>query len=112
MTTAPVIAPAFLITHRRATQAIAAVADGTHGHTVATITTVRAHGTGTSTRIILGLTNECGAVAVATIDADHVPLIPDFLRRPGARVQLRGTVRQLPHMPTTLDVIGIAPVDA
>ena len=111
--TATITAPTFQVTHRtiagQASDPIDRVKDDTWVTATATITTARVHGTGASTRITLGLTADNGSIAVATIDATRVQQIPDFLRSPRARVEVRGTVRRLPGMPIVIEVTGIAP---
>lgn len=112
-TTTP--APAFPFNHRTiagpVTDSLATAKDNAWGFAIATITTVRYRGTGDSLRATIGLTASNGAIAVATIDADRLRQIPDFLRTPGARVQVRGTVRRVSSM-TVIEVVGIAPPPA
>jgi hypothetical protein len=110
---ATAIAPAFHVTHRTiagtASDPIASVKNDTWVTATADITTAHTRGTGSNTRVLLGLTADNGAIAVATIAPVRVQQIPDFLRMPGIRVEIRGTVRHTPGIPTTLEVTGIAP---
>lgn len=109
--TATTLAPAFHVTHRTAAGStitpITAVPDDTWVTAIATITTVRARGTGGSLRVHLGLTADNDTIAVATLDADRIQQIPDFMRRPNLRVEVRGILRRLPKTPPVIEVCGI-----
>jgi len=105
--------PAFTISHRTIAgtmdDPIDTVKPDTFGMTIATITSVRTHGSGSSLRAMLGLASDDGAVAVAMVDADRIQQTPDFLRTPGVRVRVSCTVRRISGCPPVLAVIGIAP---
>uniref|UniRef100_UPI0030E560D8 hypothetical protein n=1 Tax=Streptomyces tubercidicus TaxID=47759 RepID=UPI0030E560D8 len=107
------LAPAFHVSHRTiagtVSDPITTVKNDTWATVTATITTARTRGTGSNTRVLLGLTADNGAIAVATIDPVRVQQIPDFLRMPNIRVQVRGLVRHTQGIPTVLEVTGIAP---
>lgn len=111
MTTAT--APTFQVNHRTIAGTIASpittVSDDTWITATATITTTRALGTGSSHRVLLGLTSDNGSIAVATLDAERLQQIPDFMRRPNLRVEVRGILRHLPETPPLIEVCGIAP---
>lgn len=115
MTTTTAPAPAFTVSRRsirgRVHADLTAVPDGVDVITVATIVSARAHGTGSSRRLTLGLAADNGATAVATVDADRLQQIPDFLRTRGARVRVWGVVRVSCGV-WVIQVIGIAPQPA
>ncbi|MFI7096744.1 hypothetical protein [Streptomyces lydicus] len=107
------LAPAFHVNHRTiagtVSDPIHTVKNDTWVTATATITTAHTRGTGSNTRVLLGLTADNGAIAVATIDPVRVSQIPDFFRRPGTRVEVSGFVRHLPGIPTTVEAIGVHP---
>jgi hypothetical protein len=91
---------------------ITKVPDDTWGDVTGTITSRRVYGRGVGLRMVLGVTDDQGATVIATLDADRLCHIPDFLTALGARVQVRGLVRRLDGIPPTITAAGIAPADA
>lgn len=108
-------APTFTVSRRsirgRVDADLNRVPDGVDVMVTATITTVRYHGAGSSLRAALGLTADNGAIAVATIDADRLRQIPDFLRTRDVRVRAWGVVG-VTFGVRVIQVVGIAPPDA
>ena len=89
---------------------ITSVKQDTWGSTTATITGVRFCGSGSNVRARLVLTSNNGTMTAATVNADRFPRLVDTLLLTGdAAVEVRGTVRRLPGMPTVIEVTGIAP---
>jgi hypothetical protein len=105
MTTTAVAFPFTLRGGRKTT--IDQVPDDTWGFTTARITSHKAFGRGDSLRVRLGVTASDGTAAVATIDAEQLRQIPDFLRRPGTRVKIYGVVHHHPDAPTNIEVINL-----
>ncbi|MFD8384326.1 hypothetical protein ACFV2X_38390 [Streptomyces sp. NPDC059679] len=107
---------AVLFRHRSITglvhDPITQVPDDTWGDVTGTITSRRTYGKGAGLRMVLAVTDDRGATVIATLDADRLRHIPDFLTARDARVQVRGLVRRLDGMPLTITAAGIAPADA
>jgi hypothetical protein len=108
-------ATAFTVRHRTIAGSIDSpitdLAADTHVRTVAPVivTTAHYHGAGDNRRAVLGLTNDQGVTIVATIDADHLAMIPPFFLTRGARLEIGGLVQRPTDRLVTLAVYGIAP---
>lgn len=75
--------------------------------TPATVTSRKVFGKGDNIRIHLGLVTDDGATAVATFNADMVPVTGVTLFGPGSRVHVTGLVRRIPGIAPFIAACGI-----